>query len=440
MESPRFSPLCLPTQAVSLLPIPMPLPLRRLRQLRLLQLRLLPVQAREAAVVVDGAAVIQRSFRKSARCCRTRPRSRSNGFLKTKGPRSQQGPLFLGCKRAESNQMTLSLLLSILLMPGFAQAKDGAVAGTLRGTDGKPAAGVRVGVMLVPEVGRGVRGAGTLVSQAETDDAGKFQLEEVPPGRYYIVAGNLKAPTFYPGVLKIDAAKTIEVRAMATVRDIDFEVAPSTASVAAPAPYPVVSVTGRIVLKNSPNAPMPPIITLQGDRMPTRPATLPPQFQPPLVAIGMSMTVAVAPEGLFNVTLPIGDHRFSDVSLPEGYSLASITSGGRNVLNQTIDVKAGVGFVVTIDVGDIRPRYRLMALVREDNTDQPLPGRVELVQSSGEVLRLTVNAQGVVTFPRLLPGTYVVRLVSAGFDVPEKQVVITDSSVQVELRARKKPE
>jgi hypothetical protein len=43
-----------------------------------------------------------------------------------------------------------------------------------------------------------------------------------------------------------------------------------------------------------------------------------------------------------------------------------------------------------------------------------------------------------VTFPELLRGTYILRLVSAGFDAPEKQVVITDSSVQVELWARKK--
>lgn len=65
--------------------------------------------------------------------------------------------------------------------------------------------------------------------------------------------------------------------------------------------------------------------------------------------------------------------------------------------------------------------------------------RIELVHSSGEVVPLTVNAQGTVTFPGLLQGTYVLRLASAGFDVPEKRVVITDSSVQVELRPRKKP-
>jgi len=81
----------------------------------------------------------------------------------------------------------------------------------------------------------------------------------------------------------------------------------------------------------------------------------------------------------------------------------------------------------------------LMALVREDSSDRPLVGeRIELVHASGEVVRLVVNAQGLVTFPSLAPGTYVLRLASTAFNAPEKQVVITDSSVQVELRPREK--
>jgi len=96
--------------------------------------------------------------------------------------------------------MTLSLLLFILLMQGVAPAKGGGVAGTLRGTDGKPAAHARVAVMAMPEAGRGLSGAGTLVNQTETDDAGRFQLDDVPPGRYYVVAGRLQSPIYYPGV------------------------------------------------------------------------------------------------------------------------------------------------------------------------------------------------------------------------------------------------
>lgn len=332
--------------------------------------------------------------------------------------------------------MVSSLLLSILLVQGAAQsmaAQGGGIAGTLRGTDGNPAAGVRVGVMEEPRAGRGLTGAGTLVSQVRTDDAGRFQLESVAPGRYYIVAAdNLSAPTFYPGVREIATARTIEVRAMATVRDIDFEIQPSFKPAGTTVFFPVVRITGRIILRNNPSAPMPQYISLVAQ------ALLP--ANPGAGALGsMPMASPVAPDGSFSVTLFDGDQRLSDVRLPEGYSVVSITSGARNLLTQPIAGKAGMEFIVSVDVGEIRPRYRLVALVREDSTDRLLTGEpVELVSSSGEVLGLLVNAQGMVTFPRLLPDTYVLRLASAGFDVPEKQVVIRDGSVQLELRARKK--
>jgi hypothetical protein len=159
----------------------------------------------------------------------------------------------------------------------------------------------------------------------------------------------------------------------------------------------------------------------------------------PAVVVPRITTVPVAQDGTFTIDLFGTDQRLSVVGLPTGYSVVSMTSGGRNLLSQAMEVKPGAELTVSLDVGDVRPRYRLMALVRDDSSDRPLSGeRTELVHASGEVVRF-VNAQGLVTFPDLLPGTYVLRLASAGFDVPEKQVVITNSSVQVELRARRKP-
>src|SRR5262245_27971251 len=113
--------------------------------------------------------------------------------------------------------MTLALLLPILLIPGIVRAEEGSVAGTLR-VHGLPATGVRVAVMAPPGPGRGdPRGAGTLVVQGQSDDSGKYRLDGVPPGRYYVVAGGLDAPTYYPGVLQFAAAKVIDVRAKTMV-------------------------------------------------------------------------------------------------------------------------------------------------------------------------------------------------------------------------------
>ena len=350
--------------------------------------------------------------------------------------------------------MTLSLLFSLLLMPAIASAEGGVVTGTLRSTDGGPAAHVRVGVMSVPEPGRGVKGAGTLVSQVETDDAGRYRFEDVPAGRYYIVAGRLQTPTFYPGVREFGSAKTIEVAAKATVRDIDFAVVVLSTDVDPTGSLAVVRITGRVVLKNKPNGPMPPNITFQS--VPNPPATnnsgantgllvpasvaLAALANPPVVVPRITATVPVAEDGAFKIDLFGADQHLFVVGLPAGYSVVSMTSGGRDLLTQAMEVKPGAELIVSLDVGDGRPRYRLVALVREDGSDRSLQGeRVELVPPSGEVQRSVVNAQGMVTFPGLLPGTYVLRLASDGFDAPEKQVVLTDSSAEVVLGAHRKP-
>jgi len=340
-------------------------------------------------------------------------------------------------------------------MPGVALAEGGVVTGTLRSTDGGPAARVRVGVMAVPEPGRGVKGAGTLVSQVETDEAGRFRFEDVPPGRYYIVAGRLQTPTFYPGVREFGSAKTVEVVAKATVRDIDFAVVALSTDVDPTASLTVVRVTGRIVLKNNVNAAMPPNITFQSHPDPSAtnpigrgsaglpvpaPAALAAFANRPVPVPRITATVPVAKDGTFKVDLFDANQRLSVLGLPAGYSVVSIMSEGRNVLTQAMQLKPAAELIVSVEVGDSDPHYRLLALVREDSSDRALAGEpVELVHVSGEVRRLTVNAQGMVSFSDLPKGTYVLRLASAAFDGPEKQVVITDSSIQVELRARKKP-
>ena len=76
----------------------------------------------------------------------------------------------------------MSLLIAFLLVQNIA------ISGTLKDADGKPLSGVSVGAMPV---------AGTfLVGITNTDKDGRYTLE-LPPGVYYVVAGNLFRPTYY---------------------------------------------------------------------------------------------------------------------------------------------------------------------------------------------------------------------------------------------------
>jgi hypothetical protein len=76
----------------------------------------------------------------------------------------------------------MPLLIAFLLVQNIA------VSGTLKDPEGKSLTGVRVGAMAV---------AGTfLYGITSTDKDGRYSLE-LPPGAYYVVAGNLFRPTYY---------------------------------------------------------------------------------------------------------------------------------------------------------------------------------------------------------------------------------------------------
>jgi len=130
------------------------------------------------------------------------------------------------------------------------QAQTGVMTGQLLSPSGNPAAGVRVSAMSAPNP-KDPTGGGVLVSLAETDSAGKFRLENIPPGDYYIHAGLLDAPNYYPGVDSIQAAKAVSIAAGAVVENLDFKVTRS----------PGVRVSGRVP-KNL--IPQPRMAVLQG--------------------------------------------------------------------------------------------------------------------------------------------------------------------------------
>src|SRR6185295_14665844 len=97
------------------------------------------------------------------------------------------------------------------------------VTGTVRLVEGGPAAGVRVVAMVVPGVGRGGRGSSVLASLTQADSNGRYQLESIPPGRYYIAAGALDSPTFYPGTLVQSEARVVTITEDGTaLSGIDF--------------------------------------------------------------------------------------------------------------------------------------------------------------------------------------------------------------------------
>jgi len=87
---------------------------------------------------------------------------------------------------------TMALLALGLFSPG--QGQTGIITGRLLSTDGQPVEGVRVSAMAVPDVP--VTNAASLMSSAITDSAGSYRLQNIPAGKYYVIAGLLEAPTY----------------------------------------------------------------------------------------------------------------------------------------------------------------------------------------------------------------------------------------------------
>src|SRR5262245_4146207 len=112
--------------------------------------------------------------------------------------------------------------LAFLLIPSavLAQRNGGVVTGQIRLPDGSPATGIRVSAMSANDATKDA--VVFLESLAETDPSGSYRLSGISPGRYYIVAGALDAPTYYPGTDSASDARVLEIADGSTVGSVNF--------------------------------------------------------------------------------------------------------------------------------------------------------------------------------------------------------------------------
>ena len=116
-------------------------------------------------------------------------------------------------------------LLSVVLffIPAWVgpQTQSGIVSGTVRDPAGNPEAGVRVAAMAVLPPDE-TKSADVLVSIGKTDEAGRYSLE-IPQGRYYVIAGRVSSPTYYPNVTSVDRALVFSIAPGLRTDGIDFK-------------------------------------------------------------------------------------------------------------------------------------------------------------------------------------------------------------------------
>src|SRR5262245_38949666 len=115
--------------------------------------------------------------------------------------------------------MARFLVALIFLIQGIPVQQGGSVTGVLRDSQGMPVAGIRMAAVARPDSLDQVAEGTAMAGIAETDEQGRFTLENIPPGRYYIAAGRLDLQTFFPGTQNMAEATVITIAAGAIVND-----------------------------------------------------------------------------------------------------------------------------------------------------------------------------------------------------------------------------
>jgi hypothetical protein len=253
------------------------------------------------------------------------------------------------------------LVVFILLTRTSAMPQEaGTITGQIRSADGQPAAGVRVSAMNVSDSSPGA--SIILDSIAETDDSGRYLLSGVSPGRYYIVAGAIDNPTFYPGTNTIAGARILTIAPDSRIASMDFVLRETST----PRPDSFIrkvapAILGKVELEN--RRPLPALLNLYVDAENGRRRSAFGEDGGTVRGIGTFGASPVSRDGGFRLSLPDGEYTISLVtslgeplSAEEGYYVKSISSGSIDLLKQKLRVTGNaVPQVVVITLAAGKP-------------------------------------------------------------------------------------
>jgi hypothetical protein len=212
-------------------------------------------------------------------------------------------------------------------------SQTGTVTGTLKTDIGTPAAGVRVAAMARPETATEISSATALASIASTDDQGHFRLENVPAGRYFITAGRVDYPTYFPGTQDVSAGRVVLVKPGDVISGIDFVM--NAIAVRPPEAFSLF-----VFGSGSPSFNIPVSVSVDGGgRLPVFSAAGFTSLRLQRITDGQ---VTVLPLSAASLALPLPtvgvspDYRIAIDNLPQGYTVGSIKYAGAAITNGTL--------------------------------------------------------------------------------------------------------
>jgi hypothetical protein len=396
--------------------------------------------------------------------------------------------------RSEENFMIGFVLASILWLWGApaAQSPFGIVSGQIKAQDGSAASEVRVAVLPVPTgtayteseaLGFAAR---TPVSTGVTDKDGRFYLDDVPPGRYYILGGLTDAPTFYPAATNNNGKQPTVVTVVAgqTVGNLNFgllwplgrRVSGRLKLNAGIVPGQTVTLSGSKV-EEFLEVPARKDLTFEFGRVPPGRYLLstypPPAGLMPIAVIvsnadvvGLELTsppthvvsgkivvqnggpvpdgilslyniqsyisAKINPDGTFTANVHAARHTIDVAGMPVGYSLLSVQSGTTDITKGfTVGTADMSGLVVTITAPVLRPK--VIGRVEGLSGARLTSAKVQMNGPVFGTLEASIQPDGSFVLPIVVPGLYSVKLSQVAEFQPMKLVVTNQAVTEVTL-------
>lgn len=196
------------------------------------------------------------------------------------------------------------------------------MSGVLRDSMGTPLSGVRVAAVARGDTVEAAAAGAAMAGLAQTDEQGRFTLEDIPPGRYAIAAGRLDLQTYYPGTQSLADARVLTISAGETITGINFVLDASSFGRSPTATFTMIqSITATIPVR---------VVTQGGVKIPV-------WASGGLVSIRLESTAfsaqSIPIDGtLFSVQGPVtGDVRVVIDNLPSTHEVKSITYGASDI-------------------------------------------------------------------------------------------------------------
>jgi hypothetical protein len=369
-------------------------------------------------------------------------------------------------------------------------ARPGAINGQVQTRDGFPAVAVRVSAIPAPPInirasdGQNYWATPAPTGTAITDREGRYRLTNIPPGRYYLVAGILGQATYFPGVTESERA-TVVTLAPAGAETIDFKLAVAHGGRLSGTVSPAgdgtaeravlsglkleeilempIEADGTFTYGHVPKGayllsifPTPPgmrslafevgdaDVALNIARPPTRLVTGTVKAERGPLPRGLlaftteqsHVGARINADGTFTVRLHQGTHSADMVGLPVGYSVATVRSRGADV---TRGLTVGQEDISSVDITLTAPR-RLPALrgrLTGLAAGAPMPPSVELTGPIVGTITAPIRSDGSFEVAAVTPGRYTVAVPQLA-SVPPASVVFyaSDETVTVTLTAR----